>query len=134
MRTARAVTALSFTRNSSNMASRHSGAMKPLRILHISDLHERAAFKGMPESRSARLEWDAEERSMVLGEQFLDSIRVVWCDGIDLVCCTGDIADWGHPQEYAAATRRITSILEAAGVEPKRFFAVPGNHDVQRRV
>jgi hypothetical protein len=43
-------------------------------------------------------------------------------------------ADWGHPAEYAKADGRIARLLEAVGVPREHFFAVPGNHDVQRRV
>lgn len=46
--------------------------MKPLRILHISDLHERAAFEGMPERRKAALELDKEERGYVLGQYLIE--------------------------------------------------------------
>jgi predicted phosphodiesterase len=108
--------------------------MKPLRILHISDLHERAEFPGMPDHRKAVLEVDREERGYVLGESFSDALRDLAKDGIDIVCFTGDLADWGHPQEYAAATARLELILADVGVPKDRFFAVPGNHDVQRRV
>ncbi|HET9713562.1 MAG TPA: metallophosphoesterase, partial [Pyrinomonadaceae bacterium] len=106
----------------------------PLRILHISDLHERAPFEGMPPERLPKLELDEAERGYVLGEPFLTALRNLVEPGIDLVCCTGDVADWGHPQEYAAATSRIEQILETVGVPKNKFFAVPGNHDVQRKV
>src|SRR5215216_4533006 len=104
----------------------------PLRILHISDLHERAPFKGMPKTRKAKLALDKEERGYVLGESFRNALAEIARRGIDLVCLTGDVADWGHPKEYAAATRRIEQILTIVGVRKDRFFAVPGNHDVQR--
>jgi predicted MPP superfamily phosphohydrolase len=107
---------------------------RPLRILHISDLHERAAFEGMPEERLPRLEVDAEERGRVLGRELTKAIGELRGPGIDIVCFTGDLTDWGHPAEYAAAAARLGRILDVAGVPRKRFFAVPGNHDVQRNV
>ena len=107
---------------------------RTLRILHISDLHERASFDGMPESRQSQLVWDAEERGLVLGPSFYKTLRTLAQGGVDLVCFTGDLADWGNPAEYSAATRRIDRILEAVGVPRSRFFAVPGNHDVQRKI
>lgn len=106
--------------------------MKPLRILHISDLHERAAFTGMPSGRTARLNWDVRERAQVLGPKFVTTLATLASEGVDLVCFTGDLADWGHPSEFAEATRRLNSILETVGVPKKHFFIVPGNHDVQR--
>jgi predicted MPP superfamily phosphohydrolase len=105
-----------------------------LRILHISDLHERAPFEGMSESRQAKLEVDAEERGYVLGPRFLEALEQVAQKGVDLVCFTGDLADWGHPAEYNAATTRLEAILGAVGVSKDRFFPVPGNHDVQRNI
>jgi len=108
--------------------------VKPLRILHLSDLHERAAFKGMPEAREAKLEWDARQRGQVLGDRFFESLLEVAKSGIDLVCFTGDLADWGHPTEYEKVTDRMDKILKSVKVPRNRFFAVPGNHDVRRNV
>jgi RNA polymerase sigma factor (sigma-70 family) len=88
----------------------------------------------MPKEREAKLLWDAEERGYVLGAAFKEALREIASGGIDLVCFTGDFADWGHPNEYAAATTRLHEILETIGVPRDRFFAVPGNHDVQRTV
>lgn len=115
-----------------NRTTRRSRTMQPLRILHISDLHERAEFAGMPEWRRAQLEVDAEERGYVLGGKFLAFLKAL--PPIDLVLFTGDLADWGHPAEYAAASQRLELILNALSVPRSHFFAVPGNHDVQRNV
>lgn len=107
--------------------------MRPLRILHISDLHERVAFDGMPEWRRSVVDLDIEERGLVLGPKFLDAVRDVGRNA-DLICFTGDVADWGHPAEFDAARLRVEALLAACDVPPSRFFAVPGNHDVQRSV
>lgn len=108
--------------------------MRPLRILHISDLHERAEFDGMPPDRAPKILWDAEERGFVLGPRFMEALKFIARNGVDLVFLTGDVADWGNPVEYSAATRRLQAILNVVGVHKSRFFAVPGNHDVQRSV
>ncbi|MCC6523595.1 MAG: metallophosphoesterase [Polyangiaceae bacterium] len=107
--------------------------MRLLRILHISDLHERARFPRMPRDRRDLVDVDAEERGRVLGERFTTELRSLAAGGIDLVFFTGDIADWARPEEYAAATTRLDKILATVSVPRGRFFAVPGNHDVQRR-
>ena len=107
---------------------------RPLRILHISDLHERASFDGMPSLRSHLLALDTEERGIVLGSRFSEALLAVAETNIDIVCLTGDVADWGHPNEYTAASARLTALLETVRVPKNRFFAVPGNHDVQRRL
>jgi len=71
---------------------------------------------------------------LILGDKFYESLREIRKDGVDLVCLTGDVADWGHPNEYAKATVRLKKILETVGVGPDKLFVVPGNHDIQRTV
>src|SRR5262249_11227080 len=53
---------------------------------------------------------------------------------IDLLCFTGDIADWGQPQEYAAVTDFVHTLLDRLHLEHDRLFLVPGNHDIARLV
>jgi tetratricopeptide (TPR) repeat protein len=92
------------------------------RILHISDLHER----GPRERESFR-------RRRVLGEAWKRNLDALLEDGpIDLVCFTGDIADWGRPEEYGAATEFIESLLQQLSLSIDRLFLVPGNHDIDR--
>jgi 3',5'-cyclic AMP phosphodiesterase CpdA len=107
---------------------------RPLRILHISDLHERAEVRGTTGARKAKLAWDAEQRGRVLGASFLEILATDALDGIDLVLHTGDVADTGHPAEYTRAAQRIDTILNVVKVPRNRFFAIPGNHDVRRPV
>jgi hypothetical protein len=108
-------------------ASRSLSDRKVLRFLHISDLHERTAFADMPEDRQAKLDWDARERGVVLGDKFYESLRELRKEGIDFVCVTGDVADWGHPAEYRAATDRLRRMLEAVGVPPTKLFVIPAS-------
>jgi len=94
-----------------------------LRILHISDLHER----GPRESESWR-------RRCVLGPAWENNLRQLLDDGpVDLVCFTGDAADWGLAEEYEAATKHFVQLLERIQLSPERLFLVPGNHDVHRK-
>ncbi len=95
-----------------------------LRLLHLSDLHER----GSRERESWR-------RRRVLGENWLRNLDELKAAGpFDLVCFTGDAADWGLTEEYAAATEFFQETLRRLGVPPERFFLVPGNHDVCRKI
>lgn len=95
-----------------------------LRILHISDLHER----GTRENATWR-------RQRVLGPEWTANLAEIVKDGrIDLVCFTGDLADRGDKTEYNAATSFLDALLEALGLPRERFFAVPGNHDIARTV
>ncbi|MCC8999499.1 MAG: tetratricopeptide repeat protein [Candidatus Contendobacter sp.] len=95
-----------------------------LRLLHLSDLHER----GSRERESWR-------RRRVLGNAWLRNLDELKAAGpFDLVCFTGDAADWGLAAEYAAATEFFQATLQHLGVPPERFFLAPGNHDVCRAV
>ena len=105
-----------------------------LRILHLSDLHERVALPWMSEDRQAKVRVRAASRRRVLETNFPDILdEIALSRPIDLVCFTGDAADWGLPEEYAEAGARLREILQRVKVDPQRLFVVPGNHDVQRR-
>ena len=95
-----------------------------LRLLHLSDLHER----GLRERESWR-------RRRVLGDHWLrnlDDLKAA--EPFDLVCFTGDAADFGLAEEYAATTEFFRETLQRLDVPPGRFFLVPGNHDICRKV
>jgi S1-C subfamily serine protease/predicted phosphodiesterase len=51
---------------------------------------------------------------------------------VDLVCITGDVANWGLADEYPEATELITRTARLADVPMDRVFIVPGNHDICR--
>jgi calcineurin-like phosphoesterase family protein len=91
-----------------------------LRLLHISDLHER----GPAESEIWR-------RRRVLGDNWLENLNYLKTKGpFDLVCFTGDIAHSGQESEYTAATGFIQEILRILHVPLEHLFLVPGNHDI----
>jgi 3',5'-cyclic AMP phosphodiesterase CpdA len=95
-----------------------------LRILHLSDLHERG-------SREAE-NW---RKRRVLGDKWeenLDAIRAA--EPVDLVCFTGDTADWGKPEEYLAATDFFRCLMARLRLPMERLFLTPGNHDIDRDI
>ena len=95
-----------------------------LRLLHISDLHERG-------SREREL-W---RRRRVLGEKWLNNLDDLKAAGpFHLVCFTGDAADWGLAEEYAKVTEFFQVTSQRLGVPLERFFLIPGNHDICRKV
>jgi hypothetical protein len=105
-----------------------SDARHRLRILHISDLHARSSTGPNPEKEPAR-------RYRVLADAWERNLAEVLQDGpVDLVCFTGDAADWGLPEEYAAASRFFEELLKRLGIGRDRLFVIPGNHDIQRKV
>lgn len=92
-------------------------------ILHLSDLHERA---GREKER-----W---RRRRVLGDNFLAHLDELQAEGaIDLVCFTGDLADWGLPAEYDDAGDFLATVLDRLRLPRERLFLVPGNHDIARK-
>ncbi len=93
-----------------------------LRILHLSDLHERGFKEGA--------HW---RRRGVLGRAWEDNLDALRADGpVDLVCFTGDTAERGLVDEFRQATDFFLATLDRLGVPEQRFFPVPGNHDMQR--
>ncbi len=103
-----------------------------IRVLHLSDLHERQGPVGNPEVARKR-GGEAFRRRLVLGEAWERNLAEVRSDGpVDLVCFTGDVADWGLAEEYAAVTKFVRKTLALLEVPIERFFVVPGNHDIQR--
>ncbi|HZF11210.1 MAG TPA: metallophosphoesterase [Thermoanaerobaculia bacterium] len=95
-----------------------------LRLLHVSDLHERGSREQEP--------W---RRRRVLGEAWDRNLAELLQDGpIDLVCFTGDAADWGLREEYEKAGEFLHALLERLHLTPDRLFVIPGNHDIERPV
>lgn len=50
----------------------------------------------------------------------------------DLIFATGDIGHSGQAGDYQSAGGFFDALLLAAGVDKRRLFVVPGNHDVDR--
>ena len=95
---------------------------QPIRILHLSDFHFKAAKT-----------WDA---SPVLRDLTRFIKREVKRGMVpDLVAITGDIAHAGTAEEYALARAWLETQLWPAlpdGLPRDRLLLVPGNHDVDR--
>jgi hypothetical protein len=103
-----------------------------IRILHISDLHERQGPADKPALARKRA-GEPWRRRQVLGDPWKKNLDAILKSGpIDLVCFTGDVADWGLAEEYVAVTPFVLDLLAHLSVPLERFFVVPGNHDVHR--
>jgi fido (protein-threonine AMPylation protein)/predicted phosphodiesterase len=50
----------------------------------------------------------------------------------DLIFATGDMAHSGQESEYQAATNFFDALCAAAGVDKRRLYVIPGNHDIDR--
>jgi len=109
------------------------GCQRTIRILHISDLHERVALDWMGGDRRAQVRNGMAQRHRVLGKDSLRNCKSINRERrVELVCFTGDIADWGLKRGVRLATTRFSLILNALELTPKQLFIVPGNHDVNR--
>jgi predicted phosphodiesterase len=111
--------------------------MPRLRILHLSDLHERIALPSHSKDRQTQVKIGAAQRYRVLGDDsgFWETLAQIKSESaVHAVCFTGDIADWGLLEEFRKATPRIKRILQTVDVPENRFFAVPGNHDINRNL
>ena len=93
--------------------------MRPIRWLHISDLHLRVGQ-----------EWS---QNHVLREM-CRNIKRQRESGIkaDFVLVTGDIAYSGKAEEYDLARQFFDQLRVHSDVPKERIFCVPGNHDVDR--
>ena len=86
-----------------------------LRILHMSDLHERVELPWMKDERKAKIRGMKAGRYRVLGGSLTPVLQEIAADGkVDLLCFTGDVADRGLPEEYEQATERLQTIAGAA--------------------
>ena len=96
---------------------------RTLRIVHLSDLHI---------GKEPKSAW---RKRRVLGEAWTRNLQDIAADGpVDLVCFTGDLAQSGQAGQYTEATAFVDEVLSILKVPKTRFFCVPGNHDVDRKI
>lgn len=94
-----------------------------LSIPHVSDLHARSLDvdelpEGPREGRRRQVEREAASRVRVLGEAWEENLRKLSPSGKpDLVCFTGDVADWGLRAEYVTAQAFVENLMAVLGVE-----------------
>jgi 3',5'-cyclic AMP phosphodiesterase CpdA len=51
----------------------------------------------------------------------------------DLLVVSGDLAEWGMPQEFKNAFAFLTQLVEYLQLPRQRVVIVPGNHDINRK-
>lgn len=92
--------------------------MRPIRWLHISDIHMRPR--------------DAWSQDVVLRAMCQD-VELHRADlAIDFVLISGDLAYSGKPEEYALVSQFFNALAAAAHIQTERIFCIPGNHDIDR--
>src|SRR5712671_6820969 len=50
----------------------------------------------------------------------------------ELIICTGDLAEWGMPKEFADAFAFLAKLSEHYSLPHNRCVVIPGNHDINR--
>lgn len=105
-------------------------------VLHVTDVHFRpSSDSGLSEERQKQVQRERWKRERVIGDSFFRSIEECRKEGdLDLICFTGDIADHGKPSEYCEATFFFDRLCKVTGLDRKRLFVVPGNHDIDRGI
>lgn len=101
-------------------AEEHAARSRPLRFLHMSDIHLRAG-----DTYAQDVVLDALVRSFAEGGELCERRP-------DIIFCTGDLAHSGKPAEYTQVARFFEALLRATEVPRERLFVVPGNHDLDR--
>jgi len=91
--------------------------------LHLSDWHQKTS--------------DDFDRSIVLQALLRDIENRASInrrlERVDFAVFSGDVAHGGKAAEYRVAKDRfLDPVLQKSGVDPKRLFIVPGNHDLDR--
>ena len=95
--------------------------MRPIRWLHISDLHLRESEVWSQDAVLAAMLGDIEQR-VETGTRF------------DFALITGDLAYSGQDSEYALVESFVDDLIRVIGVTRDEVFCVAGNHDVDRNV
>ena len=93
--------------------------MRPIRWLHISDLHLRESGVWSQDAVLAAM-LDDVSRRMAAGIVF------------DFVLVTGDLAYSGQASEYALVEKFIEDLALTTDLTRAEIFCIPGNHDIDR--
>ncbi len=97
-----------------------------LTVLHMSDLQM---------GRNNRFKTDEELEHFL--NATVDDVRDVSSQHglqIDVVLCTGDLAEWALPSEFSVSFDFLKRLANHIGVSRDRVVVVPGNHDVNRKL
>ena len=104
--------------------------MEPLFTwVHLSDLHfghGEAAHGGDQELVLSGLAKDLQKIALEAHEKEEGALRP------DAIFVTGDIAFGGSKPEYDKAQEWLATLADGIGLDVRKIYMVPGNHDVER--
>ncbi len=98
-------------------------------LLHLSDV-QFGRFHRFPENSTEENPLDSLAERVVLDLAELQRNSDV---RPDILVLTGDIAEWGKKNEFAAAAQFVRRIADAIELPMTRVAIVPGNHDINRK-
>ncbi|MGJ0486771.1 MAG: TIR domain-containing protein [Methylomicrobium sp.] len=90
---------------------------RPVRILHLSDLHFGAKV-------------DPIEMFQPLAQDIRDPEGELGFSELDYLVISGDLTQRGLPSEFERVHRFLEKLMESFGLSPERTLIVPGNHDL----
>jgi Calcineurin-like phosphoesterase len=100
-------------------------------ILHISDMqfgknHQFNQFSEIADgSQNSLLDRLTHDLAYLRDERGLKA---------DVVAVTGDLAEWGMPDEFDQAKKFLVGIEDFTGLPRDKIVIIPGNHDVNRKL
>ena len=97
-------------------ASTESPITRPIRLLHLSDLHFDSST-----SVPTRLQWLLDDIKLSNGLDFKD---------LDYLVISGDLTDKGSADGFEKAHEFLSGLAKEFGLSAERCVIVPGNHDI----
>ncbi|MCY1074685.1 metallophosphoesterase [Archangium lansingense] len=92
--------------------------------VHLSDIHIGHGGAGHV--------WDQKLVLSALHKDIVEEQKRGQLPRPEALLVTGDIAFSGEPSQYGEAKKWLLGVAKATGLDERRIFTVPGNHDVQR--
>lgn len=101
------------TRRFFSQADQWSNSNRPVRVLHLSDLH-------------FHFDTDPNERLQPLILDLRENLKI---DRLDYLVLSGDLTHSAKPEEFELAFVFTSNLIKAFGLNAERCLVVPGNHD-----
>ncbi len=107
-----------------------AGKIDPVTILHVSDIQfgHNHRFGQLANQDSPNVPFDTVFQR--LADDLAERAKEGWHPQVIVV--SGDLAEWGLPQEFSDALNFLVSLSRITGLDHKRVVVVPGNHDINR--
>jgi 3',5'-cyclic AMP phosphodiesterase CpdA/tetratricopeptide (TPR) repeat protein len=106
----------------------------PVTLLHVSD-PQFGRHHQFARSDLSRIGWDAPFETLLDAlRQDLQALREEYGLKPDLLIVTGDLAEWGLPEEFEDALRFVRGLAGHLDLSARRIAVIPGNHDIHRQL